>query len=393
MSKVVLSYSGGLDTTVCIPLLREKYGFDEVITVTVDIGQPRGDVEEAERKGRLYADRHYTIDAREEYVNALFQLIKANGCYEGYVLGTALARPIIAEKIVEVAKKEGAEAIAHGCTGKGNDQLRFENVFHQYGFRVIAPMREMNLTREWEIEYAQKHGIEVPVTKEKPYSIDENLWSRSVEGGKLEDPSFVPPEDIFEWTASWDKARNEPEILKIDFERGVPVAINDEKMDGLELIAGLNEIAGKHGVGRTDMMEDRVLGFKARENYEHPAATVLITAHYDLERLVLSRRELKFKRFVEEEWAELVYYGLTNDPLYDALNAFIDKTQERVTGWVKVKLFKGSVMPVARDSPYSLYREELVSFDKQGIDQKYAEGYAVFHGMQGRIYRKLFDFQ
>ncbi len=389
--KVVLSYSGGLDTTVCIPLLKEKYGFDEVITVTVDIGQPREDVEVAEKKGNKYADKHYTIDAREEYVKALFQLIKANGDYEGYVLGTALARPIIAEKIVEVAKKENANAIAHGCTGKGNDQLRFENVFHQYGFRVIAPMRELNLTREWEIEYAKKHGIDVPVTKEKPYSIDENLWSRSVEGGKLEDPSYIPPEEIYEWTTSPEKAPEKPEIVEIGFEKGIPISINGEKMSGLELIEKLNEIAGKHGVGRTDMIEDRVLGFKARENYEHPAATVLITAHRDLEKLVLSRREIKFKAIVEQEWAELVYYGLTNDPLFDDLNAFIDSTQERVSGWVKVKLFKGNAMPVARHSPYSLYREDLVSFDKKGIDQRYAEGYSVFHGLQGRIYRTMIN--
>ncbi len=389
--KVVLSYSGGLDTTVCIPLLKEKYGFDEVITVTVDIGQPREDVEVAEEKGNRYADKHYTIDAREEYVKALFQLIKANGDYEGYVLGTALARPIIAEKIVEVAKKENANAIAHGCTGKGNDQLRFENVFHQYGFKVIAPMRELNLTREWEIEYAKKHGIDVPVTKEKPYSIDENLWSRSVEGGKLEDPSYIPPEEIYEWTTSPEKAPEKPEIVEIGFEKGVPISINGEKMNGLELIEKLNEIAGKHGVGRTDMVEDRVLGFKARENYEHPAATVLITAHRDLEKLVLSRREIKFKAIVEQEWAELVYYGLTNDPLFDDLNAFIDSTQERVSGWVKVKLFKGNAMPVARYSPYSLYREDLVSFDKKGIDQRYAEGYSVFHGLQGRIYRTMIN--
>ncbi len=389
MSKVVLSYSGGLDTTVCIPLLREKYGFEEVITVTVDIGQPRSDIELAERRGKKYADRHYTVDAREDYVKALFQLIKANGNYEGYVLGTALARPVIAEKIVDIARKENAEVIAHGCTGKGNDQLRFENVFRQYGFKVIAPMREMNLTREWEIDYAQKHGIEVPVTKEKPYSIDENLWSRSIEGGRLEDPSYIPPEDVFEWTSISDEVSDGQEIVEIGFEKGVPVSLNGEELDGLELIDRLNRLAGKYGIGRTDMIEDRVLGFKARENYEHPAATVLITAHRDLERLVLSRRELKFKKFVEEEWAELVYYGLTNDPLFDSLNAFIDKTQERVTGWVKLRLLKGSVMPVARDSPYSLYREELVSFDKFGIDQKYAEGFSVFHGIQGRIYRML----
>ncbi|MBO8181996.1 MAG: argininosuccinate synthase [Archaeoglobus sp.] len=389
MSKVVLSYSGGLDTTVCIPLLREKYGFDEVVTVTVDIGQPESDVKEAEERGKKYSDKHYTIDAKKEFVDSLFMLIKANGDYEGYVLGTSLARPIIATKTAEIALKEKADAIAHGCTGKGNDQLRFENIFLQYGFKVIAPMRELNLTREWEINYAKEKGIDIKVSKEKPWSIDENLWSRSVEGGKLEDPSFIPPEEIFEWTVSPEKAPNQPEIVKIDFEKGVPVALNDERKDGFELIKKLNEIGGKHGVGRTDMMEDRVLGLKARENYEHPAATILLTAHRDLEKLVLSRRELKFKRMIEEEWAELVYYGLTNDPLYDALNAFIDKTQERVTGWVKIRLFKGSATPVARFSEYALYSEELTSFDTTTIDQRLAEGYSAFHGLQGRLYREI----
>jgi len=384
----VLSYSGGLDTSVCIPLLKEKYGFDEVVTVTVDIGQPENDVRKAEERGKKYADKHYTIDAKKDYVEMLFKLIKANGDYEGYVLGTSIARPVIAEKIVEIAKIEKADAIAHGCTGKGNDQLRFENIFYQYGFKVIAPMRELNLTREWEIEYAKQHGIDVGVTKEKPYSIDENLWSRSVEGGKLENPALIPPEDIYEWT-SFEK--EDAEIVKIDFKKGIPIAINDEEMDGFELIKTLNEIGGNHGIGRTDMIEDRVLGLKARENYEHPAATILITAHKDLEKLVLSRRELKFKKFVEEEWAEVVYYGLINDPIFDALNAFIDKTQERVTGWVKVRLFKGNVMPVARYSEYSLYVEELTSFDTTAVDQKYAEGFSRFHGLQGRIFKKIME--
>ncbi len=384
----MLSYSGGLDTSVCIPLLKEKYGFDEVVTVTVDIGQPENDVRKAEERGKKYADKHYTIDAKKDYVEMLFKLIKANGDYEGYVLGTSIARPVIAEKIVEIAKIEKADAIAHGCTGKGNDQLRFENIFYQYGFKVIAPMRELNLTREWEIEYAKQHGIDVGVTKEKPYSIDENLWSRSVEGGKLENPALIPPEDIYEWT-SFEK--EDAEIVKIDFKKGIPIAINDEEMDGFELIKTLNEIGGNHGIGRTDMIEDRVLGLKARENYEHPAATILITAHKDLEKLVLSRRELKFKKFVEEEWAEVVYYGLINDPIFDALNAFIDKTQERVTGWVKVRLFKGNVMPVARYSEYSLYVEELTSFDTTAIDQKYAEGFSRFHGLQGRIFKKIME--
>ncbi len=387
--KVVLSYSGGLDTTVCIPLLREKYGFDEVITVSVDIGQPEEDLKKAEERGKKYADKHYTVDAKKEFVEALFMLIKANGEYEGYVLGTAIARPIIAEKVVEVALKEKADAVAHGCTGKGNDQLRFENIFRQYDLRVVAPVRDLNLRREWEIEYAKEKGIDVEATKDKPYSIDENLWSRSIEGGNLEKPDYVPPDDIYEWTVDAKKCADEAEMIKIGFEKGVPVSVNDEEMDGLELIRKLNEIGGRHGVGRTDMIEDRVLGFKARENYEHPAATILLTAHRDLEKLVLSRRELKFKRFVEEEWAELVYYGLVNDPLFDALNAFIDKTQERVTGWVKVKLYKGSVHPVARHSDYALYSEELVSFDTAAIDQRFAEGFSVFHGLQGRIYRNV----
>jgi len=373
---------------VAIFLLKERYGFDEVITVTVDIGQPEDEIRRSEERGKNYADKHYTVDAKDEFVRAIFQLVKANGEYEGYVLGTALARPIIAEKVVEIAKKEKADAIAHGCTGKGNDQLRFENVFYQYGFRVVAPMRDLNLTREWEIEYARSHGIDVPATKEKPYSIDENLWSRSVEGGKLEDPTFSTDE-IWEWTENPENSPDNPEIVKIDFEKGIPVAINDERLDGVKLIRRLNEIGGRHGVGRNDMIEDRVLGLKSRECYEHPSATILITAHRDLERLVLSRRELKFKRFVEEEWAELVYYGLTNDPLFDALNAFIDKTQERVCGWVKLKLFKGNVMPIARFSDFSLYRPDLTSFDTTAIDQRFAEGFSRFHGLQGRIHREL----
>jgi argininosuccinate synthase len=389
MSKVVLAYSGGLDTTVCIPLLREKYGFDEVITVTVDIGQPRKEIERAEERGKKYADKHYTVDARKEFGEALVMLIKANGEYEGYPLGTALARPITARKVAEIAMKEGAEAVAHGATGKGNDQLRFDNVFYEYGLKVVAPMRELNLTREWEIEYARQHGIDVPVTKDRPWSIDENVWSRSIEGGDLENPDFVPPEEIYEWTVNPQEAPDEPEFVEVGFEAGRPVSLNGEEMDVFGIIERLNEVGGKHGVGRNDMMEDRVLGLKARENYEHPAATILLTAHRDLEKLVLSRRELKFKRFVEEEWAELVYYGLTNEPLFDALNAFIDETQKRVTGWVRLKLYRGSVLPVARDSPFALYREELTSFDSLAVDQRYAEGFSRFHGLQGRLFREL----
>lgn len=390
VKKAILSYSGGLDTSVCIPMLKEEYGFDEVITVSVDVGQPEQEVKNAAEKAELISDKHYTIDAKEEFVaDYIFPLIKANGDYEGYVMGTSIARPLIAKKVVEIAEQEGASAFAHGCTGKGNDQLRFETIFRSTGKDVIAPMRERNLTREWEIEYAKCHNIPVAATKDKPWSVDENLWSRSIEGGRLEDPRFVPPEDIYEWTTSPENAPDEPTILEIGFENGVPVSLNGEKMSGLALIQKLNEIGGANGVGRSDMVEDRVLGLKARENYEHPAATILLKAHKDLEQLVLTRAELKFKAGVDAQWSELAYQGLVDEPLYDDLNAFIDKTQERVTGTVQVKLYKGSLIVVARDSPFALYSEDLVSFDSQTIDQKDAEGYCKYHGFQARLYKQL----
>ncbi|NPE31879.1 argininosuccinate synthase [Methanococcoides sp. SA1] len=387
--KVVLAYSGGLDTSICIPLLKEEYGYDEVITVAVDVGQPKEDVAQAEEKAQKISDKHFTLDVREEFVNDyIFPLIRANGDYEGYVMGTSIARPLIAKKVVEMAEQEGAVALAHGCTGKGNDQLRFEAVFRLTDMDVIAPMREMNLTREWEIEYAKEHGIPVGVTTAKPWSVDENIWSRSIEGGKLEDPGYIPPEEIYKWTTAPEDAPD-AQIIEIGFENGVPVSLDGQKLGGVELIEKMNVIAGAHGVGRTDMIEDRVLGLKARENYEHPAATVLLTAHKDLEKLVLTRAELKFKAAVDDQWSELAYYGLVDEPLYDDLNAFIDKTQERVAGTVTMKLFKGSVLVLARTSPYALYSEELVSFDGTSIDQKDAEGFAKYHGFQARLYRKF----
>ncbi|MCG7852729.1 MAG: argininosuccinate synthase [Methanosarcinaceae archaeon] len=389
--KVVLAYSGGLDTSVCIPILKEEYGCDEVITVAVDVGQPREDVVEAEEKAKKISDKHYTLDVREEFVrDYIFPLIKANGDYEGYVMGTSIARPLIAKKVVEIAEREGAGALAHGCTGKGNDQLRFEAVFRITDMEVFAPMRDMNLTREWEIEYAREHCIPVSVTTAKPWSVDENIWSRSIEGGRLEDPGYVPPEEIYEWTVSPEKAPG-AQVMEIGFDNGVPVSIDGEMLDGVELIERMNRIAGSHGVGRTDMIEDRVLGLKARENYEHPAATVLLTAHRDLEKLVLTRAELKFKATVDAQWSELAYYGLVDEPLFADLNAFINKTQERVTGKVTVKLYKGSVTVLARTSPYALYSGDLVSFDSKSIDQKDAEGFAKYHGFQARLYKKFVE--
>ncbi len=388
MSEVVLAYSGGLDTSVCIPLLKERYGFDKVITVLVDVGQPAQDVERGNLRAKKLADGHYVIDAKDEFVqDYLFPLIKANGSYEGYVLGTAIARPLIAKKAVEIAEKLGITNLAHGCTGRGNDQLRFEAVFRCTPCRVIAPMRELDLAREWEIDYAREHGIDVPVSKDKPWSIDENLWSRSIEGGKLEDPYFEPPEEIYGWTKSPD-AGKPAQVVEIGFEQGVPVSLDGVRMTGAELITRLNQIGGEHGVGRTDMVEDRVLGLKARENYEHPAATILLTAHKDLEQLVLSRAELKFKAGIDDAWSEMAYMGLVDDPLYADLNAFVDQSQKRVNGSVKVKLYCGTAVPVGRRSPDALYSQDMVSFDSQTLSQRDAEGFAKYHGFQARLLRR-----
>ncbi|MDD1677975.1 MAG: argininosuccinate synthase, partial [Methanomicrobiales archaeon] len=347
--KIILAYSGGLDTSICIPLLREQYEYDEVITVVVDVGQRQEEIAMATEKGKRLADGHYTIDAREKFVDRhVFPAIRANGSYEGYPMGTALARPLIAEEVVRVAEKEGARAIAHGCTGKGNDQLRFDFVIYAHGYDVVAPIREMNLTRDWEIEYAREHRIPVPVAKEKPWSVDENCWSRSIEGGKMEDPAAHPPEEIYLWTTAPEKAPDTPKQIRIEFSQGVPIALDGVSLSGYELITRLNDLAGRHGVGRNDLIEDRILGLKARENYEHPAATVLLTAHRDLEQLVLSRQELAFKRMVDDKWSELAYMGLVYEPLYLALNQFIDTTQERVNGMVDLVLFKGSVRVTGR---------------------------------------------
>ena len=390
MKTVVLAYSGGLDTSVCVPLLKERYDYDKVITVVADVGQPQSEIDDATRRAETLADAHYTLDLKDEFVrDYLFPSIKANGLYEGYVLGTALARPLIAKKIAEIAESENADALAHGCTGKGNDQLRFEVIFRATDFDVVAPMRDMNLSREWEIDYARDRGIPVTVSREKIWSVDENLWSRSIEGGELEDPYSIPPEEIYEWTVS-PEAKDAPasEIVELSFESGVPVAVNASSMDGVALIRMLNTIGGAHGIGRSDKIEDRVLGLKAREIYEHPAATILLTAHRDLESLVLTRDELRFKATVDDAWAELAYKGLVDEPLYAALCAFVDETQKRVTGEVKLRLYAGSATVVARRSDFALYSEELVSFGESVIDQRDSEGFSKYHGFQARLVRR-----
>ena len=385
---IVLAYSGGLDTSICIPLLKERYDYDRIITVAVNVGQRDEEIETATEKGKKLADRHYTIDAREKFVNEhIFPAIRANGSYEGYPMGTSLARPLIAEEVVKIARKEGATAIGHGCTGKGNDQLRFDVIIRGAGLEVVAPIRELNLTRDWEIEYARNHDIPVPVKKDKPWSMDENCWSRSIEGGLLEDPAYHPPEEIYLWTVPAQKGPDTPEKLTIEFKAGIPVALNGKKHGGYALIQDLNERAGKHGIGRNDMIEDRILGLKARENYEHPAATVILLAHRDLEGLVLTRQELAFKRMVDDKWSELAYEGLVYEPLYAALNAFINTTQERVNGLVDLELYKGNVRVMGRSSPDAIYSSDLVSFDSASIDQCDAIGVSRYFGLQARMVR------
>jgi argininosuccinate synthase len=385
MTRVALAFSGGLDTTVCVPLLKEEYDYDEVVGVTVDVGQPAEEFVEAEETAEALGLDHHVADAREEFAEACIDSVRANATYQGYPLGTALARPVIAKAILEVAREEGCEALAHGCTGKGNDQLRFEAVWRATDMEVVAPVRELGLTREWEMEYAAERDLPVEGGNEGVWSIDTNLWSRSVEGGDLEKPGYVPGEEIYEWTSA---PTGETEEVEVTFEAGRPVAVDGEEMDAVSLIEHLNERAGAYGVGRTDMMEDRMLGLKVRENYEHPAATTLLNAHEALEGLVLTKEERDFKRLVDDEWAQKGYEGLVDAPLVRALEGFVDATQTRVTGTVTVRFEGGQARPVGRDSPYAVYSEEAASFNTASvgdITQADATGVAKYHGFQSRL--------
>lgn len=398
MRTVVLVYSGGLDTSVCIPLMREEYGFDHIVTVTVDVGQPREDVEQAEERARALATEHYTVDARDEFVRGYcWPAVRANGDYQGYPISTSIARPLIALKAVEAAKRVGAQAYAHGCTGKGNDQFRIEYVMRTLTpeLPIIAPMREGRRlpdgsrepwTRTEEIDYAAAHGLRVGQTKDRIWSIDENLWGRSIEGGRLEEPDYAPPEEIFRWTRSLDETPARPRTLAIGFADGVPVSLDGRAMAGLDLVTELNAVAGEHGVGRVDIMEDRMLGLKVRENYECPAAVVLLLAHRALEALVCTQAEIRFKAAVDREWGEIAYRGLWFDPLKEDLEGFIAPIQERVSGTVTVRLARGSCVVVGRSSPWALYSEDLASFDSKTFDQADSAGMVKTHGMQSRMY-------
>ena len=390
--KVLLVYSGGLDTSICIPMMREEYGYKNVVTVTIDVGQDPADIAQAEEKAKQMKTEHYTVNAKEEFAEQFcWPAVRANGDYQGYPMSTSIARPLIAAKAVESARQLGITDFAHGCTGKGNDQYRIE-----FGIRALmpeatihAPIRERNLTRSWEIEYAQKKGVPVQQSINKIWSIDENLWGRSIEGGRLEEPDFAPPEEIFKWTRSVEAAESAPSQVTIGFKNGAPATINGQPMSPASLIIKMNEIAGSHGVGRIDVMEDRMMGLKVRENYECPASTVFLKAHRAIENLVLTREEIRFKALVDQEWSRMAYEGLWWDPLKDDLEAFIASTQTRVAGEVKLKLYKGQVTVVGRSSPWALYSEDLASFDTTTFNQSESTGAVKNFGLQSRMYFSL----
>ena len=390
--RVALAFSGGLDTTVCVPLLEEEHGYEEVIGVTVDVGQPETEFTEARETAEALDLEHYVVDATDAFAETCLDAVRANATYQGYPLGTALARPVIAAAILEVAAENDCGALAHGCTGKGNDQLRFETVWRGSDLEVIAPIREFGLTRKFEQDYAAERDLPVKGGNEGDWSIDTNLWSRAVEGHELEEPSYVPPEGIYEWTTEPGNA--DEELVEITFEEGYPVAIDGEGMEPVSLISHLNERAGAHGIGRTDVMEDRMLGLKVRENYEHPAATVLLTAHGALEDLVLTKEERSFKAGVDRRWAEKAYEGLVAAPLVAALEGFIAETQTRATGTVTMKLSGGHARPVGRESSYGVYSTSAASFDTEtvgDITQADATGVAKYHGFQERLANAVAD--
>jgi len=383
--KVILAYSGGLDTSAAIKWIAEKYDMD-VIALSIDLGMER-DYESIRQKAlKVGAIKAAVVDAKDVFINEyVFPALQADAIYEGqYTLATALARPLIAKLMVETALQEGATAVAHGCTGKGNDQVRFDVSTAALApqLKVIAPAREWGMTREETIEYAKQHEIPVPVTVASPYSIDENLWGKSIECGVLEDPWVEPPEDIFTWTKSPTDAPDEPSYIEIGFERGIPTSLDGQGLSGAALVEKLNSIAGEHGVGRIDHLENRLVGIKSREIYEAPAATVLLSAHLALEQMTLSRDQLRFKQKVAQEYADLIYNGLWFSALRQDLAAYVQSSQRHVSGMVRVKLLKGKSAVVGRKSPKSLYSYSLATYDEEDqFDQSAAEGFIQIYGL------------
>lgn len=382
---VVLAYSGGLDTSVAIRWIPEKYGLD-VIALTIDLGNERDLEAIRERALKVGAVKALVIDAREDFVRYfVWPALQANALYEGkYPLATALARPLISKLLVDVARQEGAVAVAHGCTGKGNDQVRFDISINALApdLRIIAPVREWTWNRDDEIEYARKHDIPVPVTVASPYSTDVNLWGRSIEAGVLEDPWAEPPEDVFTWTKPVSQTPEKPAYIEIEFEEGIPVALDGERLSGVELITRLSKLAGDYGVGRIDHLENRFIGIKSREIYEAPAATVLLEAHRDLEQATLSKEQQRFKQLVTREYADLVYNGFWFTGHHGDLAAYIQSTQRFVAGKVRLRLERGTVRVVGRQSPSSLYQEHLATYGRgDQFDHEAALGFIKLVGM------------
>lgn len=392
--KVVLAYSGGLDTSVCIKWLMEEKGLD-VIAMVGDVGQERQDLEYVRQKAlQVGAIESLAIDMREEYVNEfLTKALAANCMYENkYPMVSCLSRPVIAKHLVDIAHQYGAKYVAHGCTGKGNDQVRFEVAVQSLDpdLTIIAPVREWDLrTRPQEMEWAKQHGVPVPTTKDSPYSIDDNLWGRAIECGVLEDPWNEPPEDIYTLTKPGYEAPAEGDVVVISFEQGVPCALDGEKMSFHQIILKMNEIAGRNGFGRIDMIENRLVGVKSRECYEVPGALAIIQAHKALEDLCLEREVLHFKPVVEQKWATLVYNGLWYSPLKEALDGFCATTQKVLTGDVRLRFYKGSCVTVGRRSEYSLYDYNLATYDEgDTFDRDSAKGFIDLHGLPTRVWAR-----
>ncbi|AXI10815.1 argininosuccinate synthase [Oceanobacillus zhaokaii] len=388
--KIVLAYSGGLDTSVAINWLQEKYNYD-VIAVALDVGEGK-DLDFVQKKALdVGAIKSYVIDAKSLYANEyVLPALQANLLYEGkYPLISALSRPLISKILVDIAEKEGAAAVAHGCTGKGNDQVRFDVAFTALNpdLQIVAPVREWAMSREEEIEYAKEHNIPIPIDLDNPFSIDQNLWGRSNECGILEDPWAEAPKEAFELTVDPVDAPNEPQIIQLTFEQGKPVSIDGKALPLDELILELNEIAGKHGVGRIDHVENRLVGIKSREIYEAPAALTLIAAHQELEALTLPRELAEFKPIIEQKFAQTVYNGLWFSALTDSLKAFIEQTQGYVSGTVKVKLYKGSAQVVGRESANSLYDFDLATYNKEdAFDHEAALGFIKLWGLPTKVH-------
>ena len=382
--KVVLAYSGGVDTSVAIRWLLENKA-EKVIALAIDLGQGQ-ELKPIQKKAlQIGASESLVVDAKKEFINNyIWPALFANAIYGDYPLATALARPLIAKLLVEIAKEKKADAIAHGCTGKGNDQVRFDvsTMALAPHLKIIAPAREWNMTREKSIEYAKKHNIPVPVKKKSPFSVDLNLWGRSVECGILEDAWKEPPEEAYELTRNPKLAPGKPTYITVSFRNGIPTALNGKRLDGLKLIQRLNQIAGNNGVGRIDQIENRVVGIKSREVYESPAAVVLLKAHKDLESLVHTRETILFKQSLDQKYSQLIYDGRWFNPLRVAIDVFNKYIQKRVTGVIRVKLFKGNVIIVGRKSTYSLYKEKLATYGKgDTFDQSSAVGFIKLFGL------------